>query len=89
MPGLSHFMRATVLLAFGAANTLPNYSTHDHPMNKAYLIKLEDCLEYMKALTQAGSVQTMQEMFSNAAYVYLSRAARVRLAWEIIKTIFR
>lgn len=50
---------------------------------------LAESVEYMKTLNEVGRVQSIAEMLTATSYVFLTRPARVRLAWDILKTIFR
>jgi hypothetical protein len=50
---------------------------------------LAESVEYMKTLNEVGRVQSIGEMLTATSYVFLTRPARVRLAWDILKTIFR
>lgn len=50
---------------------------------------LSESISYMSALNERGHVESISEMLTATSYVYLTRPARVRLAWRVLLTIFR
>lgn len=50
---------------------------------------MSESISYMSALSDGGHVESIAEMLVATSYVFLTRPARVRLAWKILLTLFR
>lgn len=50
---------------------------------------MEESVEFADALCKSRRVQSVAELLAETAYVYLTKPARLRLAWDILKTILR
>jgi len=50
---------------------------------------IKESVEFMRTLHQCDQVESISEMLAVTSYVFLTRPARVRLMWRILKTMFR
>lgn len=58
-------------------------------IEKRHINLMEESVEFADALCKSRRVQSVAELLAETAYVYLTKPARLRLAWDILKTILR